>query len=322
MNSALREVLGEHINQAGSLVNEFKLRFDFTHPKALTPEEIREIEKKVNSQISRAVSVGTSIMSYDKALSHGALCLPGEKYGDSVRVVSMGEKEKGQNFSTELCGGTHVTNTFRIRLFKIISEGAVAGGVRRIEALTSDRAFWYLDHLAEENLLGRRILKIEKPKADDKNFENHLMEKIQDLKNKIKKLDQKLKTQKGQSFSAQDLLASAIEGEFKGQKVFILFTRVEAENREDLRRMADQMRDKKQKLVLVLIGTANEKKSHPLVLALDKTLKELHAGNLIKQVCQNLGGQGGGRADFAQGSITKPDKIKWAKEQFHELFKV
>ena len=322
LNSALRKILGKHIKQAGSLVNEFKLRFDFTHPKALTLTEIREIEEQVNSQVSRAVSVGTSIMSHDKALQEGALCLSGEKYGDSVRVISMGEKKEGQSFSMELCGGTHVTNTSQIRLFKIVSEGAVAGGIRRLEAITSDRAFHYLNHLAEENLLGRRDLKIEKPKADDKDFENHLVGKIQDLKNKIKKLEQKLKNQKSQNFSVQDLLASAIKREFKGQKISLLFTRVEADSREDLRRMADQLRDKKQNLVLVLIGSADEKKSYPLVLALDKTLKGLHAGELIKPVCQNLGGRGGGRADFAQGSITKADKIKWAKEQFYELFKV
>ena len=321
LNSALREVLGKHISQAGSLVNEFKLRFDFTHPKALSLVEIREIERRVNNQVSLALPVESSIMPYDKALDQGALCLSGEKYGDSVRVISMGKREQGKSFSAELCGGTHVTNTSQIRLFKIVSEGSVAGGVRRIEALTSNRALWYLDHLAEENLIGRRNLKIEKPKPDDKDFENHLLNKIQDLKNKIKKLEQKLKNQKSQTFSGQDILVSTVKREFKGQKISLLFTRVETNNREDLRRMADQLRDKEPKLVLVLIGSADEKKSYPLVLALDKTLKGLHAGDLIKPVCQNLGGRGGGRADLAQGSITKVDKIKWAKEQFYELFK-
>ena len=320
LNATLREVLGNHVHQAGSLVNESKLRFDFTHNRALTVDEIREIEKRVNKQISLGVSVGSQTMPYKEALDQGAICLSGEKYADQVRVIFMGQKEDGQDFSMELCGGTHVSNTSRIRLFKIVSEGAVASGIRRIEALTGERAFRYLNELAEENLRNRRNLKLEKPKADDESFQNHLANRIDDLRAKIKKLEQKLKTQKVQNLSVDDLLKQAIEKKLKGKKVFVLFTKVNMGERQQLSQFVDELRDKKPKLVLVLIGGVDEKGACPIVVAADKNLKTIHAGTLMKELCKTLGGRGGGRADFAQGSITKPDEWKLARDQFYGFF--
>ncbi len=321
LNAALREVLGNHIHQAGSLVNEFKLRFDFTHNRALTNEEIKEIEERVNRQVALGVSVNSEVLSYDEALNNGALAMSGEKYEDRVRVVSMGRKKDNQSFSMELCGGTHVGNTSRICLFKIISEGAVASGIRRVEALTGTRAFRYLDDLAGENLINRKNLKIKKPKADDEIFQSHLTNKIQDLQEKIKKLEQKLKTQKVKSLSVDDILKKAVEKDLKGEKVFVLFTKLDIDDRRELSRMVDRLRDKRSRLVLVLIGGVDEKGGYPIVVALDKNFKKIHAGTLIKGLCKILGGQGGGRPDFAQGSITEPDKFEFARDQFYDFFK-
>ncbi len=320
LNVALREVLGSHINQAGSLVNEFKLRFDFTHHRALTGEEIKEIEERVNEQVALGIPVHSNVMSYGEALNRGALSLSGEKYEEQVRVISLGVKKTGQSFSMELCGGTHVANLSQIRLFKIISEGVVSSGVRRIEALTGERAFWYLNELAEENLVGRKDLKLEKPKSDDESFQRHLINRIQDLQGKIRKLEQTLKVQKTKSLSVDDILKEATEKNSHGQKIFALFSKVDTNDRRELREVVDRLRDKKQKLVLVLVGGVDEKGSCPIVVALDKSLKEINAGNIIKELCKTLGGQGGGRSDFAQGSITKSDKLEFAKDQFYGLF--
>ena len=320
LNAALREVLGSHVHQAGSLVNEFKLRFDFTHSRALTFDEIKELENRVNKQVAKGVSVNFEILPYDEALNKGALAMSGEKYADQVRVISMGQREDGGEFSMELCGGTHVSNTSGIRLFKIVSEGSVASGIRRIEAFTGTRAFEYLNNLAEENLIGRRNLKLEKPKADDEVFQNHLANRIEDLQGKIKTLEQKLKTQKVKSLPLDDLLGKAVEKNFKGEKVFALFARVNISERQQLSQIMDKLRDKKPKLVLVLMGGVDEKGSYPIVVAADKKLKEFRAGDLIKELCKTLGGRGGGRPDFAQGSVTKPDQWELARDQFYDFF--
>ena len=213
-----------------------------------------------------------------------------------------------------------MNNTSQIRLFKIVSEGAVASGIRRVEALTGDRAFRYLNDLAEENLKGRRGLRLKKPKAEDETFQNHLINRIQDLQGKIKKLEQTLKTQKVQSLSVDDLLREVTEKNIKGKKVFALFTKVDVSDRKELNQIVDKLRDKKPDLALVLIGGIGERGDCPIVVAVDKNFKNIHAGNIIKELCKTLGGQGGGRPDFAQGSITEPDKFESARDQFYELF--
>lgn len=319
LNAALKQVLGEHVNQAGSLVNAQKLRFDFSHSKAMTADEIAQVENIVNQQIAKGTPVSAQVMDQKQAIAEGAVAMFGEKYGDEVRVLSMGETDQGQVFSMELCGGTHVTNTAQIRLFKIISESGVAAGVRRIEALTGERAFRYLNEMAEENLQLRQELKIRTPKVDDETFSGVLKPRIEDLQNKIKKLEQDLKKQASESISVDDILKQAEEKSLSGEKGLALITRVDISDRNLLSDVADKIRDKKNNIVMVLIGENQEGQPKPLIVAVSKSLKKIHAGKITKELCSILDGKGGGRPDFAQGSVSNLDKLNAAKDRFYEL---
>ena len=319
MNSALKKILGDHVNQAGSLVNPFKLRFDFSHSKPVSPSEIREIENLVNQQISASQTVGSQIMSQKDAIKKGAVAMFGEKYGDEVRVISMGEIENEKPFSMELCGGTHVRNTSEIRLFKIVSETGVAAGTRRIEALTGDRAFKYLSEMAQENIDLCEQMKVKKPKVDDEVFGGGLSERVQDLQAKIKKLEQDLKKKSSQSVSVEDILKEAEEKDFKGEKGLVLMARVDISDRNLLSDVADKIRDKQKNIAMVLIGEGEDGNPRPMIVAVSKTLKNLHAGKITKELCGILDGKGGGRPDFAQGSVGSLDKLKSAKDRFYEL---
>ncbi|MEM7645462.1 MAG: alanine--tRNA ligase, partial [Pseudomonadota bacterium] len=185
LNAALKKVLGDHVNQAGSLVNTDKLRFDFSHGQPLTPTEKKSVESLVNSQITQSTSVEPEVMAHQEAIDRGAVAMFGEKYGKEVRVISMGLDNDQSPFSMELCGGTHVQQTAEIGLFKIVSESGVAAGVRRIEAVTGPRAFDYLNQLADENLSLRQSLNVKSPKIDEPTIEKSLETRVEDLQKKI-----------------------------------------------------------------------------------------------------------------------------------------
>jgi alanyl-tRNA synthetase len=319
MNSALKQIFGDHVNQAGSLVNAKKLRFDFNHRQPVTAEEIIQIENLVNAEIAGGHPVQAEVMGQKEAITRGATAMFGEKYGDEVRVLTMGSYKNNKAFSMELCGGTHVANTSEIRLFKIVSESGVAAGVRRIEALTGTRAFQYLNEMASENLALCESMKVKKPKVDDEHFGGGLTQRVSDLQGKIKKLEQDLKKKASQNVSVDDILKEAQEKELSGEKGLALMTRVDITDRNLLSDVADKIRDKKQNIALVLIGEGENGKPKPMIVAISKRLKSLHAGKITQELCSIMDGKGGGRPDFAQGSVSNLDKLNQAKDKFYEL---
>ena len=320
LHAALKEVLGNHVVQAGSLVNGAKLRFDFNHGQALVEKELEAIEKKVNEQIAGSYPVSPQIMGQKEAKALGATALFGEKYGDEVRVISMGERGEEKVFSMELCGGTHVTNTAQIRLFKILSETGVAAGVRRIEAITGERAFNYLNQLARENIKARGLINKPVPGVDQVAFfKEELVDSIEDLKFKVKDFEKQLQKLKAASLSLKDILKEAQERKLGVSQGLALITRLPTGDRNLLRDMADKLRDQKRPIALVLIGESEGGGPKPMVVALSSGLKNLHAGEMIKELCAIMDGRGGGRPDFAQGSVQNLDKLNLAKDRFYEL---
>ena len=311
MHAALKKILGDHVGQAGSLVNPQKLRFDFSHNKPVSKGELAQIECMVNDEIAKANIVSGSVMSHKKAVEAGALAMFGEKYGDKVRVISMGE------FSKELCGGTHVHNTSEIRLFKIVSESGVAAGVRRIEAITGNKAFSYLYNLAEENLDARKAAGGISPNIEDEIIVQVLPAEIRNLQKEKQDLEKEVQKLKSKSISIEDLLKEAKETSIKGQKGLALMARVSISERNVLSDIADKLRDKKDNIVVLLIGEGDKQK--PMIVAVGKSLKDVHAGKITKEICALLDGKGGGRPDFSQGSIGSLDNLKQAKDKFHEL---
>ncbi|MCB0378572.1 MAG: alanine--tRNA ligase [Bdellovibrionales bacterium] len=310
MHAALKKVLGDHVGQAGSLVNPFKLRFDFTHNAPLSTKEISAIESLVNEQIAISESVSHEILPYQQAVDEGAVAMFGEKYDDDVRVISMG------GFSKELCGGTHVRNTSQIRLFKIITETGVSAGVRRIEAVTGDIALQYLNQLAMENLATRKEIGLTAPK-DVESFKAELTQEVINLKSSKQQLEKDLQKLKSKSVSVDDLMKDAKETQIKGQKGIALITRVNISERNVLSDVADKLRAQHDNLIVVLIGEGEAQK--PLIVAASKSLKGVHAGKITQELCTLLGGKGGGRPDFAQGSAATLDNIAQAKDKFYEL---
>ena len=288
MHAALRKVLGEHVTQKGSLVEPGRLRFDFSHFAPLTREELLEIERLVNEQIRANAPVETRVMSFDDARSSGAMALFGEKYGDSVRVLRIGD------FSMELCGGTHATRAGDIGLFKIISEGGVASGVRRIEALTGEAAVAAME-AADETLA--RVAGLVKAGRDD------LEDKVQQLLERSRKLEKELEQLKGKLASAagSDLSAQAVE--VAGLKV--LAARLDGADAKSLRDTVDQLKNKLGSAAVVLATVSGDKVSLVAGVTADQTQK-LKAGELVNMVAQQVGGKGGGRPDMAQAGGTDP----------------
>ena len=288
MHAALRKVLGEHVTQKGSLVEPGRLRFDFSHFAPLTREELLEIERLVNEQIRANAPVETRVMSFDDARSSGAMALFGEKYGDSVRVLRIGD------FSMELCGGTHATRAGDIGLFKIISEGGVASGVRRIEALTGEAAVAAME-AADETLV--RVAGLVKAGRDD------LEDKVQQLLERSRKLEKELEQLKGKLASAagSDLSAQAVE--VAGLKV--LAARLDGADAKSLRDTVDQLKNKLGSAAVVLATVSGDKVSLVAGVTADQTQK-LKAGELVNMVAQQVGGKGGGRPDMAQAGGTDP----------------
>lgn len=307
LHAALRKVLGTHVTQAGSLVDEQKLRFDFTHNKAMTTDETEQVEKIVNSEIAKATSVSAKIMSHKDAISSGAMALFGEKYGDQVRVLKMGD------FSTELCGGTHVSNTSQIRTFILISESGVSAGVRRIEAITGDSAISYLLRLRNEFLEANSAfgLAINWQQADSSGPK--LVDAIKKIQDEKKSLEKDLRKAQGGSVNLEQLLSQAKKFSHKGASCDFVFADVALDDREVLAQLTDQLKNKIQSGVIVVVGKGTTD-SHPLIVSVTKNLNpEISAGLLLKEIAAAMGGKGGGRPDFAQGAA--PDRSKIAEAQ-------
>ncbi|WP_439859109.1 alanine--tRNA ligase [Pseudomonas sp. MBLB4136] len=284
LHSALRLVLGEHVQQKGSLVDSQRLRFDFSHFEAVTPAQLKALEDMVNGEIRKNSEVETEETDIDTAKAKGAAALFGEKYGETVRMLTM-----GGGFSVELCGGTHVSRTGDIGLFKIISEGGVAAGVRRIEAVTGAAALAYLNG-AEEQLKEAAMLV--------KGSRDNLLDKLAGVLERNRQLEKELEQLKAKAASAagNDLAGSAIE--VKGAKV--LAARLDGLDGKALLAMVDQLKNKLGSAVILLGGVQDDKVVLVAGVTQDLTAK-LKAGELMKQAAAAVGGKGGGRPDMAQG---------------------
>jgi alanyl-tRNA synthetase len=303
LHAALRNVLGSHVGQAGSLVEPKRLRFDFTHSKPLSPSEVSQVEELVNQEIAASHQVGSKILPYKEAINSGAMAMFGEKYGDQVRVIKMGE------FSTELCGGTHVPNTSVIRLFKIMSESGVSSGVRRIEAITGEVAVKFLLNRHQQLNQIEGSLKSEEGKA---------LEKINKLSEQNKKLERDLKQAKtqGPGVNADTLLTTVR----KVKDTSVISAVVDLDDRELLSSLADKLKDKIQSGIIILIGSSGESGASPIVVSVSKDLAtRFHAGNILKSVASLMDGKGGGRPDFAQGSAPNSAKAHEAAAKAFDL---
>ncbi len=299
MHAALRKVLGTHVGQAGSMVGSERLRFDFTHNKALSFAELAEIESLVNNEISLGEEVVSEEMPYKTAIEKGALALFGEKYGDKVRVLKMGD------FSTELCGGTHVRNTAQIRLFKIVSESGVSAGIRRIEALAGDIAVEYLMKNTKENIEARKAIGYQE--SWDKYMEGGgpaLLGWVESAQGRVRDFEKEIKKLKGSKINVDEIVHSAKP--IAGGK--FVAAQVEIDDRTALSELGDRIKDKLGTSVIVLVGKAQG--ANPIIVAVSKDLvSKYNAGKLLGEIAKELGGKGGGRPDFAQGACEDLSKI-------------
>ncbi len=305
LQKALRNVLGTHVEQAGSFVNGELLRFDFTHFQALTKEELEKAEAIVNEEIAQDLPVVTREMSLEEARKTGAMALFGEKYADTVRVVSMGD------FSIELCGGTHVKNTGAIGLFKIISENGIAAGVRRIVALTSEGVANHFNQIERWLTDASRTAKAE-PSALPKKIAS-MQEEIKKLQTENEKLKQKLAKE-----AAGDIAGKAEEM----QGIRVLTVKLPEMDMNGLRNMADQYRDQLGECVVVLASAQGKDKVNLVASATPAAVAGgAHAGNLIKAIAAVVGGGGGGRPNMAQAGGKCPEQIDAALEKAKSILK-
>lgn len=289
LQKALRIVLGDHVEQAGSFVNGDRLRFDFSHSSAMTKEELEKTERIVNEQIGRSLPVVTEVMSIEEAKKTGAMALFGEKYGETVRVVRMGD------FSTELCGGTHVANTGEVRLFKIVSESGVAAGVRRIEALTGNGVMEYYGKLEQELAEAATIVKT---------APTELLARLSHLMAELKALHSENESLK--SKAAKDALGDVMDQVQDVKGVKLLAVKVADVDMNGLRELGDQLKEKLIDGVVVLLSE-KEGKVNLIAMATDGAMaKGAHAGNLIKGIASLVGGGGGGRPNMAQAGGKNP----------------
>ena len=291
LQKALREVLGSHVEQKGSLVTPQRLRFDFAHFQAMTAEELAKVEALVNEKIAADLPVITDVMTVEEAKKSGAMALFGEKYGDRVRVVSMGD------FSKELCGGTHVSHTGEIRLFKLVSESGVAAGVRRIEALTGDNVVAYYAGLERRLAHIAGVLKCKEPDIE---------ERVAHLQGQVKALTAENETLKNEM--AQSSLGDVTDQVQQIGSVRLLALRVPDLDAAALRELGDRMRDSLGEGVVVLV-TVHEGKVSILATATKEAVTAgVHAGNIVKQIAAVCGGKGGGRPDSAMAGGKEADK--------------
>jgi len=288
LHAALRKILGDHVAQKGSLVDSERLRFDFSHPQAVSLQQLKDIEKLVNAQIRANTEVSTRVMSMDDAVAAGAMALFGEKYGDEVRVLAMGQ----QDFSVELCGGTHASRTGDIGLMRIVSESGVASGIRRIEGVTGAGALAAID-LAEQRLAA--VCEAVKGNSDN------VADKVASLRVENRELEKEVARlkQKLASSAGGDLTAGAVEVE--GIKV--LAANVEGADAKSLRDTLDQCKNKLGSGVILLSAITDDKVALAAGVTSDLTSR-VKAGDLMREMAQRLGGKGGGRPDMAQGGGT------------------
>lgn len=292
LQKALKTVLGSHVEQKGSLVTPDRLRFDFAHFSAMTPEELEKVENIVNAEIAKNVPVVTEVMNIEQAKATGAMALFGEKYEEDVRVVSMGD------FSKELCGGTHVSNTGNITTFKIVSEAGVAAGVRRIEALTGDGVFCYYKEVEKELAEAAKAAK---------STPANLKEKIEHMQAEMKALQSEIESLK--SKAAKDALGDVMNQVKEVNGVKLLATAIEDVDMNGLRDLGDQLKEKLGEGVVVIASSASGK-VNLIAMATDEAMaKGAHAGNLIKGIAALVGGGGGGRPNMAQAGGKNPAGI-------------
>jgi alanyl-tRNA synthetase len=319
LHAALRKVLGTHVTQAGSAVDAERLRFDYTHSKALSESEITRIEDLVNAEISRQIDVVTNEMDPQAAIAAGAMALFGEKYGDSVRVVKMG------NFSTELCGGTHVTNTSMIRIFKLVSETGVSAGVRRIEGITADTALSFLQRNTYENQKTRLAAGYQEswnqylhPSPETKI--TTVTDWIENAKTQIKSMEREIKALKGSSIDLDSIVRSAKAFTAGGIHGKWITATLDLEDRQVLSELADKLKDRIQTGAVAIVGRGSDGK-HPIIVTVSKNLtKALSAGKILSEIAQEMKGKGGGRPDFAQGAGEDLTRVEAAFAKAAALF--
>ncbi|MDR1310393.1 MAG: alanine--tRNA ligase, partial [Burkholderiaceae bacterium] len=293
MHKALRQVLGEHVAQRGSLVDAEKTRFDFSHHAPLTPDEIVQIEKIVNEEIVGNQPVLARVLPYDEAIASGAVALFGEKYGDSVRVLNIG-------FSCELCGGTHVSRTGDIGLFKIASEGGVAAGVRRVEAVTGMVALEYVQANAR---------KINDAASALKTSPDELVPRILQMQDRGRTLERELSRTREKAALGQgsDMLSSAVDVE--GIKV--LAVTMNGMDAAGLRNVMDKLKDRL-KTAAIVLATVNDDKVSLIAGVTSDVTNKIRAGDMVNHVARQIGGKGGGRPDMAQAGGNEPSKLPQA----------
>lgn len=293
MHKALREVLGSHVQQKGSLVDAEKTRFDFSHNAPMTPLQIREVEARVNAEIFANAATNAQLMGFDDAVKNGAMALFGEKYGDEVRVLSIGS-------SKELCGGTHVARTGDIGLFKIVSESGVAAGIRRVEAITGDNVLHYLQTLDT---------RINEAAAALRAQPSELTSRIVQVQDQVKTLEKELERLKSKLAASQgdELVSQAVD--VAGIKV--LAAKLDGADAKTLRETMDKLKDKLQTAAIVLGSVSDGKVALIAGVTADATAK-VKAGELVNFVAQQVGGKGGGRPDMAQAGGTEPDNLPQA----------
>jgi alanyl-tRNA synthetase len=291
MHAALRKVLGSHVQQKGSLVNAERTRFDFAHHEPMTPAQIAEVEDLVNREIRRNADVAARVMKYDEAVKSGAMALFGEKYGDEVRVIGMGE------FSTELCGGTHVRRTGDIGFFKVVSETGIAAGVRRIEAVTADGALAYVRQQEQRVADAAAALKASPQEINAKI--QQMIENARAMEKELARLKARMTASQGAELGDQAV-------DVKGAKV--LAAALEGADAKSLRETVDQLKAKLKSAIIVLAAVEGEKVTLIAGVTPDLVAK-VKAGEVVGQVAQQVGGKGGGRPDMAQGGGTQPDKL-------------
>ncbi|MCR1822190.1 MULTISPECIES: alanine--tRNA ligase [Terrisporobacter] len=304
LHEALKEVLGDHVNQAGSLVTPERLRFDVTHFEPISKEELKIVEEKVNTAILDALDINCEIMNIKDAKEKGAMALFGEKYGNEVRVVSMGD------YSVELCGGTHLNNTSQVGLFKILSEGGVAAGVRRIEAITGKAVY---DYLTNKEVVINDICAALKTKEDNLVQRAHtLVEENKSLAKELQDAKTKLNLQ-----SVDSLLGSKVDV----CGVNLLCAKFEGIDMNSLKETADSLRDKVGSGVVVLSNVVDNKVNFVVTATNDVISKGIHSGNIVREVAKIANGKGGGRPNMAQAGATDVSKVDEALSYASEVIK-
>jgi alanyl-tRNA synthetase len=291
MHAALRKVLGAHVQQKGSLVDAQRTRFDFSHNEPMSDAQLHQVEQLVNHEVRRNTEISVRVMKYDDAIKAGAMALFGEKYGDEVRVIGMGE------FSTELCGGTHVRRTGDIGFFKIVSESGVAAGIRRVEAVTADGALAWVQEQEARLAEAASVLKAQPQELNQKIMQ--IVDGARALEKELARLKSKVASAQGDDLASQ---AAEVAG------VKVLAVAVEGADAKALRETLDKLKDKLKSAVVVLASTEGGKVSLIAGVTAELTGK-VKAGELVNFVAQQVGGKGGGRADMAQAGGTDAAKL-------------